>query len=87
MLAVSRSRLRGGNGNGNGDRDGLASWEQEPYSILPISASPANHSRHGFEFDDTANSNDSANSTANIEGGVAIPQSVRTNGQGVGGAC
>jgi len=30
-------------GSGDGDRDGLASWQQEPESISPISTPPSNH--------------------------------------------
>jgi len=41
--ATLRSRLRGRDGSGEGDRDGLASWEQEPESILLISTLPSNH--------------------------------------------
>ena len=41
---------------------------------------------HGFNFDDTASNNGSVSTTANIDGGVAIPPSVHANGQGAGGA-
>ena len=38
---------------------------------------------HGFDFDDTTSNNGSVNTTANVEGGVAIPPSAHASGQGV----
>ncbi len=85
----SQSRARGsgagmgiGMGIGMDWRPGSRSQSRSRPSHLHLQTT----SKHGFEFDDSANSNGSANSSANIEGGVAIPQSVRANGQGAGGA-
>lgn len=85
----SQSRARGsgvgmgmGMGIGMDWRPGSRSHSRSRPSHLHLQTT----SKHGFEFDDATNSNDSPNSTANIEGGVAIPQSVRTNGQAAGGA-
>jgi hypothetical protein len=85
----SQSRARGsgmgmgaGMGIGMDWRPGSRSQSRSRPSHLHLQTTGI----HGFDFDDTASNSGSVSTTANIEGGVAIPQSVRANGQGAGGA-
>jgi hypothetical protein len=78
----SRSRARGGMGLGMDWRPGSRSQSRSRPSQLHLQTTGI----QGFEFDDATNNNGNVNTSANIEGGVAIPQSVRTNVQGAGGA-
>jgi len=81
----SQSRVRGsgmGMGMGMDWHPGSRSHSRSRPSQLHLHTTGI----QGFEFDDATNNNGGANTTSNTEGGVAIPQSVRANGQGAGGA-
>ena len=93
----SQSRARGsGVGMGMGVGVGVG-MEWHPGSRSQSRSRPSQLYLHtagvqGFEFDDPANDNNtngSANANGNVgnvEGGVAIPQSIRSSGQGAGAA-
>jgi len=85
----SQSRVRGsgmgmgvGMGMGMDWRPGGRSQSRSRPSQLHLQTTGI----RGFDFDDTASNNGSVNTTTNVEGGIAIPQSVHANGQGAGGA-
>jgi len=84
MASRPQSRVRGsGMGIGMDWRPGSRSQSRSRPSQLHLQTTGI----HGFDFDDTTSNNGSASTAANVEGGVAIPQSVHANGQGAGGAC
>ena len=82
-LSVSCSWLRDGDESGDGDMDGLASWEQEPESISPISTSPFKPLAYMVPTLTTLPVTMAAPAPPPMLRGVAIPPSV----QGAGGAC
>ena len=77
----SQSRVRGsgmGMGMGMDWRPGSRSQSRSRPSQIHLQTTGI----HGFDFDDATSNNGSVNTTANVEGGVAIPQSVYASGQG-----